>query len=185
MRKRRQWVILLLAALVLLAGACTEDEPDWEGMALVSHAEAQVNRTKAEANQAEARIYTEQARAAQAKAEAALAQAQATNATANAEYAHTLRDAIGGLVGVTNQAQALLSVQMMLPYLIIGGLTVALIVLGIVGIYLLRYQMAAAQAQRAMWQACVQRLVLERGQSPVLFIRPGVRAEREHIQQEG
>ncbi|MBU1878948.1 MAG: hypothetical protein KJ734_08355, partial [Chloroflexi bacterium] len=97
--------------------------------------------------------------------------------------AYTLRDAIGGLVEVTNQAQGLLAIQTMLPYAIIGGLVVALIMLGIVGIYLLRYQLAAAQAQRAMWDACVQRLELERGQSPVLFIRPGVRAERESMQE--
>ncbi|MBU0492537.1 MAG: hypothetical protein KKA73_30430 [Chloroflexi bacterium] len=175
--------MLLLAATMLLAGACMKDEPDWESMALVSHADAQASRAQTEAHQAEARIYTEQARAAQAQAEAALAQAQATNATANAEYAYTLRDAIGGLVEVTNQAQGLLAIQTMLPYAIIGGLVVALIMLGIVGIYLLRYQLAAAQAQRAMWDACVQRLELERGQSPVLFIRPGVRAERESMQE--
>lgn len=186
MGKKRRWeTLLLLAATVLLVGACMEDEPNWEGMAMVSHAEAQASRAKTEANQAEARIYTEQARVAQAKAEAALAQAQATNATANAEYAHTLRDAIGGLVGVANHAQALLSVQMMFPYLIIAGLVVVVVIFGLLGMFLLRYQTAQVNAQRALiesftqWAAPMYRL--GSGERPLL-IRPGVRAERQYGQ---
>jgi hypothetical protein len=179
-RKRRQWVILfLLAVLMLPVVACQErSEPDWEGITAVTMAEAQASKAQAEVTKAEAEKR-------QADAQVAAAQAAQAHAGVNAEYASTMRDAIGGLVRVTNQAQGLLAVQTMLPYAIIGGLVVALIVLGIVGIYLLRYQMAAAQTQRAMWEACVQRLELERGQPSVLFIRPGVRAEREHIQQEG
>ncbi|MBU0495293.1 MAG: hypothetical protein KKA73_27975 [Chloroflexi bacterium] len=166
--------LLLLSMLALLSVGCEERrDPDWEGITAATMAEAQVNRAQAEITKAEAEKR-------QAEAQVVAAQAAQAQAGVNAEYASTMHDAIGGLVGITNQAQSLLTVQTMLPYAIIGGLVVALIVLGIVGIYLLRYQMAAAQAQRAMWEACVQRLELERGQPPVLFIRSGVRANREH-----